>query len=796
MKLKLLSIGLFTLLGLSVFGQKYTLSGYVKDASTGEDLIGANIMIKEEHKGTTTNTYGFYSISMPADLYKVSFSYIGYETVEKELNFNKDITLNINLKPTAYTTQEVIVSGERTDKNVQDSRMSVVKLPVDQVKTLPAFMGEVDVLKTIQLLPGIQSAGDGNSGFYVRGGGPDQNLVILDEAPVYNASHLFGFFSVFNADAIKDMEIYKGGMPAQYGGRISSVIDISMNNGNMKQFVAQGGIGTIASRLTVHGPIRKDTCSFLVSARRTYLDLLVKPFVKKDSPFSGSGYYFYDINAKFNFKFSEKDRLFLSGYYGKDIFNFSAESGTFQMRIPWGNGTGTVRWNHLVNSRFFMNTTAMFSDYKFTTDIGMNPGTEDDSDASFRFILFSGIRDYYFKQDYTWLPNPQHTVKFGAGYTYHRFTPNSIRAEFGSEEIDFSKNNKLSAHETYTYLGDDFIINEKITLYGGLRAAAFFQVGPFTRYVKSDDMLFTIDSVKYGSGELVADYYSLEPRASIKISTGSKSSIKASFMQNKQFIHLASLSASTLPTDLWVPSTDVVKPQKGRQYAIGYFRNFNDNLYEASLELYYKDLYNLIEYMDGALPGDEINDNSDNYFVFGNGNSYGAEFFVKKRTGRLTGWIGYTWSKTMREFPDIDDGVAFPAKYDRRHDLSITLNYLLNEKWTFATIFVYATGNTTTLPAARYMLDGEIVSEYGTRNSYRMEPYHRLDLSVTYTHKKTDKYESVWNFSVYNVYNRKNPFFIYFDYTGSVDEGNFQTVARQVSLIPVLPAITWNFKFM
>jgi hypothetical protein len=779
---------------LTAWSQKYTISGYIRDSESGEDLIGANIIVTNSNKGATTNTYGFYSLTLPAGRYTISYSYIGFANIERNILLDKDQTININLKATAYTTEEVVISGERTDNNVQDSRMSVVKLPVEQVKTLPAFMGEVDVLKTIQLLPGIQAAGDGNAGFYVRGGGPDQNLILLDEAPVYNAAHLFGFFSVFNADAIKDIEIYTGGMPAQYGGRISSVLDITMNNGNMKKYVAEGGIGTIASRLTVQGPIKKDTCSFLVSARRTYIDLLIQPFIKKESAFKGSGYYFYDINAKFNFKFSEKDRLFLSGYYGKDVFNFSAASGAFSMKIPWGNGTGTIRWNHLFNSRFFLNTTAVFSDYQFTTDVGFGGG--ENSDVNFRFIQYSGIRDYYFKQDYTWLPNPQHTIKFGAGYTFHSFTPNSVKAEFGETVYDFATDNKLYAHEASVYVGDNYVINDRITLYGGLRGASFFQVGPFTRYIKSDNMLLTIDSVIYNKGELVADYYALEPRASIKISIGKTSSFKASFMQNKQFIHLASLSASTLPTDLWVPSSDVVEPQKGRQYAVGYFRNFHDNLFETSIELYYKDLYNLIEYMDGALPGDELNDNSDNYFVFGDGNSYGAEVFLKKRTGRLTGWLGYTWSKTMRTFPDINDGIAFPAKYDRRHDLSLTMNYALNEKWTFATIFVYATGNTTTLPIARYMLDGEIISEYGPRNSYRMDPYHRLDLSITYTHKKTDKWESVWNFSVYNVYNRKNPYFIYFDYEGNIEDGNFKTIAKQVSLIPILPAITWNFKFM
>ncbi len=783
---------LILLLLTNVNAQKYTISGYVKDASSGEELIGANVIVTDERTGTTSNAYGFYSLSLPAGTYSLKYSFIGYQEEVREISLNKNISLNINLKATAYMANEIVVSGERTDRNIQDSRMSVNKLPVEEVKTIPAFMGEVDILKTIQLLPGVQSAGDGNSGFYVRGGGPDQNLILLDEAVVYNASHLFGFFSVFNADAIKDVELYKGGMPAQYGGRVSSVLDISMDNGNMRSFHVDGGIGTIATRLTVQGPVKKDTCSFLISARRTYIDILVQPFVKKTSPFKGSGYYFYDLNAKFNYRFSDKDRLFFSAYYGKDIFSFKSSESNFMMKIPWGNGMASLRWNHLFNSRFFLNTTAVFSDYQFSTDVGMR--NEDGSDG-FRLIQNSGIRDVNFKQDFTWLPNPKHTVKFGTNYVYHIFTPNTVTADFGDMAYNFNESNRQYAHEASVYIGDDFIINDKVSMYAGFRLNGFFQTGPFTRFLKDDNNMHTVDSIVYAANELVCDYYSPEPRFSMKISTGKTSSVKFSYMQNNQFIHLASLSASTLPTDLWVPSSDRVKPQFGRQVAAGYFRNFANNQFEASAEIYYKQLKNLIEYMDGALYGDDLNDNPDNYFIFGDGSSYGLELFLKRRTGRITGWIGYTWSKTQRFFNEIDNGNPFPAKYDRRHDLSLTLTYFINEKWTIGSVFVYATGNTTTLPIARYIIDGQIVNEYGPRNSYRLDPYHRLDISVSYVLKKTERWKSELNFSVYNVYNRKNPYFIYFFYEGNVDQGNFRTVAKQVSLIPILPAITWNFNF-
>jgi len=432
----LLLIIIFT--AAASYSQKFTISGYVKDASSGEELIGANVFVESLKQGATTNTYGFYSLSLPAGSYIVTYSFIGYADEKKEINLNHSQSFNVSLKSTAYTTDEVVVSGERTDRNIQDSRMSVNKLPVEEVKTIPAFMGEVDVLKTIQLLPGVQSAGDANSGFYVRGGGPDQNLILLDEAVVYNAAHLFGFFSVFNADAIKDVELYKGGMPAQYGGRVSSVLDITMDNGNMKSYHFDGGIGTISARITAQGPIIKDTCSFLISARRTYIDILIKPFVNDTSPFKGSGYYFYDFNAKFNYRFSDKDRLFLSGYYGKDVFTFKSNETPFTMKIPWGNGMVSLRWNHLFNDRFFLNTTTVFSDYQFSTDINMknNDGTD-----GFRLIQNSGIRDFNLKQDYTWLPNTKHTIKFGMNYVYHIFTPNTVNADFGDMEYNFNRKN-------------------------------------------------------------------------------------------------------------------------------------------------------------------------------------------------------------------------------------------------------------------------------------------------------------------------------------------------------------------
>ncbi|MBR4583388.1 MAG: TonB-dependent receptor [Bacteroidales bacterium] len=783
------------------FAQKYTISGYIKDKATGEDLIGANVMVAGQSIGTSANGYGFYSLTLPGGTYDIIYSFIGYSDDTIHINLTSDKTLTVQMSSSAIMTQEVVVSAERK-ANVQSSQMSVVRLPVETVKTLPAFMGEVDVLKTIQLMPGVQSAGDGNAGFYVRGGGPDQNLILLDEATVYNASHLFGFFSVFNADAVKDMEMFKGGMPAEYGGRISSVLNISMKNGNMKEYHIEGGIGSVSSRFTVQGPIVKDKASFIVSARRTYIDALIRPFTKKTSLLRTSGYYFFDVNAKANWIINDNNRLYLSGYYGYDKFRFGSKEMGLNMNMPWGNGFVTLRHNHVFNNKFFSNTSLIWSNYKFNTSVEMltmvDENAENNENASgFAIKQKSGINDWNLKQDFTWLAGPKNTVKFGVQYTHHKFTPNTLAAEISDTTLgsDFSNNNNQFAHEVGIYIGDDFKINDRFTLYLGVRNSYFVQVGPFTRYIKDELHQNTIDEIRYKDNQPVAFYWDIEPRASFKVSITENSSIKASYMRNSQYIHLASISATTLPIDLWVACSDVVKPQKGSQYALGYFQNLFNDKFEGSIEVYYKTLQNQIEYMDGALPGDDISDNADNYFIFGKGYSYGVEFFFKKRVGLFTGWIGYTWSKTDKIFDDIDNGNPFPAKYDRRHDLSVTATYQITERLTASAVFVYATGNTTTLPVASYMIDGDYVNVYGSRNSYRMPAYHRLDLSVTYDIKTKKNWESSFNFSIYNVYNHKNPYFIYVYNTGNVKDGTYKTVAKQLSIIPILPAITWNFKF-
>jgi hypothetical protein len=770
-------------------GKKYTVSGYITESSNGEALIGAIVTIREPLKGTATNNYGFFSITADSGSYDLAVSYTGLQQHKERISLTKDIQLNIKMD--VIEGEEVVITDKKADENVTDGQMSSNRLDMKQVTKIPAFMGEVDVLKTIQLLPGVKGGAEGNSGFYVRGGGPDQNLVLLDEATVYNAGHLFGFFSVFNGDAVKDINLIKGGMPAQYGGRLSSVLDITMKEGNNQHYQADGGIGLISSRITVQGPIKKDTASFIVSGRRTYIDVLMKPFIKPSSPFKGSGYYFYDLNTKLNWRINDKNKIFLSGYFGRDVFTYNDTKSDFKVTIPWGNATTSLRWNHLLGPKMFMNTTAVFSDYKFSF------GAEQDG---FEFKLFSGIRDWNAKVDFSYLPDNKHYIRFGVNYTWHTFTPNNVSAKSGETVFDLGGLKKEYGHEVAAYINDDWDINMRLRLTIGLRYSYFIQVGPFDRYIQ-DVTGRTIDTVSYGKMDKVEDYGGLEPRFSLRYMLDERSSIKASFTHNLQYVHLATISPISLPTDIWVPCSDVVKPQIGEQYAAGYFRNFRNNMYESSVEVYYKNMRNQVEFAAGALPEDNVNNNTDNNFVFGRGESYGAEFFFKKAKGKFNGWIGYTLSWTTRKFPDIDEGKMFYARYDRRHDISVVAVYDLSEKWSFGSIFVYGTGNAISLPTSRYIIEGTIVSDYGPRNAYRMPAYHRLDISITWTGKQKHMfnnrvpYQNSWNLSVYNVYNRHNPYFIFFDNEGSIQEGNLKVTAKQVSLFPILPSVTWNFKF-
>ncbi|MFZ6023267.1 MAG: TonB-dependent receptor [Bacteroidota bacterium] len=763
--------------------EKITLNGYLKDSLTGETLIGANILVTGEGRGVQSNQYGFYSITLNKGNYKLLVSFIGYQPKEINISLQQDEQQNILLLPNAAIINNVTVTGRRRDNNVKTAQMGKIELSVSTAKALPALLGEVDVLKTLQLLPGVRNAGEGNAGFYVRGGGPDQNLILLDDAVVYNTGHLFGFFSIFNADAIKNVTLIKGGMPAQYGGRLSSVVDVAMKEGNSNKTQIDAGIGLIASRFSIQGPLKKHKASYMLSARRTYVDMLTKPFIKKDNEFYGSGYYFYDLNAKMNYRFSEKDILYLSGYFGRDQFNFNNSKRSFAIDIPWGNSTATLRWNHIFNKKLFANTTAVYNDYTFQL-----MGKQND----FNINLSSGIRDLNLKTDFDYYPSPEHKLKFGAQYTFHTFLPNVLSGN--QDSVIFEPNNatKKFANEYAVYLQDDWELNNKLKLNFGIRYSVFQQVGRYTFYER-DANGNRLDSTVYKKGQTVQAYGGLEPRATLRYAFNELSSFKAAVTRNIQYIHLVTNAGTTLPTDLWVPSTIRVQPQTGWQYAMGYFRNFNNGMFETSVELYYKTMNNQIEYKEGYTPS--LKD-PEEAFVFGKGWSYGAELFINKVRGRFTGWIGYTLSWTWRRFPDLNDGLKYPSRYDRRHDMSVVGTYELSKKWKAAAVFVYGTGNATSLPERFYFVGGVLTQEYSRINAYRMKPYHRMDISFTYTPtpKKQRKYTSNWVFSLYNAYSRLNPYFIYFDQEGDAGNGTLEVKAKQVSLFPVIPAVTWNIK--
>ena len=751
----------------------YTISGYTKDVQTGETLFQTNIYNKAEiTEGTTSNTYGFYSLTLPEGNYTLVFSYLGYTSKEIDIQLFRNEELNVSLEE-GVTFKEVIVRAEEEEENVQSTAMGTVELPIENIKKLPALLGEVDILKALQLLPGVLSSGEGNAGFYVRGGGPDQNLILLDEAIVYNSGHMLGFFSVFNADAIKNTTLIKGGMPAFYGERVSSVVDIQMKEGNNRTFTAEGGIGLVASRLTIQGPIKKGQTSFMVSGRRTYAFDLAQPAIKK-TEFAGTNYFFYDLNAKVNHRFSQKDRLYLSAYFGRDVLKYVSLQRGFTVNMPYGNATATLRWNHLFNSRLFMNISAIYNNYEFKFS-----GEQSD----FTVDVYSGVRDYNFKADFDFFPTHRHTVKFGWHHTYHRLTPNIARATSG--EVNFNTDIQAKyAHESAVYIQDDFKVNDRLSVHAGLRFSGFAHVGP---YAYSEEEIAS-------KGELVKTYWGLEPRLSGKLSLDKTASIKAGFSWNYQYVHLVSNSTSTLPIDVWVPSSPKIKPQLGLQYALGYFKNFKDDAYETSIEVYFKDLKNQIDYGENYIPNVTIE--VEDEFVFGKGKAYGIELFLKKRKGSLNGWVGYTLARTDRTFPDIKNGETFPARFDRTHDVSLVLNYKLNRKWEFGAVFVYGTGNSYTPIKSLFLIEQDIHTEYGPRNSARIPSYHRLDLAATLTpDKKGKKWHSSWTFSIYNVYNRLNTYFTYPSLALDLEAGRTLSAYYKISLFPVIPSVTWNFKF-
>ncbi|WP_317197991.1 TonB-dependent receptor [Echinicola marina] len=756
--------------------EKVTISGTIEDASSGEGLIGATVFVKELATGATSNVYGFYSLTVPKGAYTLVYSFVGYEAVNKTIDLEKDQSINVELEPASAQLEEVVVIADPEDSNVRSTQMSVNKLDMREVSAIPVIFGEKDIVKTIQLLPGIKSS-EGGGGFFVRGGSADQNLILLDEAPVYNASHLLGFFSVFNSDAIKDLTIYKGHIPAEYGGRASSVLDIKMKEGNNKQFAAQGGIGLISSRATIEAPIVKDKGSFVISGRRTYVDMFLK--LSNNEDLSNSTLYFYDLNAKANYRLGEKDRVFVSGYFGRDNFGFNDQFG-----FDWGNATATARWNHLFNDRLFLNTTAVFSDYNYDVEI---MAEEEDGEMN-GFKVMSAIQDISLKEDFEYYISPENTLRFGVSGIRHNFLPGEIVPQ-GDSYINAQELQKKYAWETAAYVSEDLNISPSLNVNAGLRYSWFAQIGPGEIYTYDEDGDI-VDSKDYKSGEIIKTYGGLEPRLGITYLLNETTSIKASYGRNRQYLHLVSNSNAGTPIDLWIPSSNNVKPQIADQIALGYFRNFEGNAYEGSVEVYYKDMQNQVDYKTGA----ELvfNENVESQLLFGKGWSYGAEFFLRKNKGDLTGWISYTLSKTQRKFEGVDYGEVYPASWDRPHDFSIVGMYQLNKKWNLSASFVYRSGDAVTYPVGKYESKGEVINLYDKRNNSRLPDYHRLDLGATMKLKNTERFESDLNFSIYNAYARKNAFLVNFRESR---EDPSKTEAVKFSLFSILPSITYNFRF-
>jgi hypothetical protein len=781
---KVLAFLVFSFVSMAAFAQAtFTISGYVLDAKSGENLPNASVQIVGTNKAVNTNNYGFFSISIKPGTYTIKVTYIGYESLEKSIKVDKNIQQNLELSTRQNIQKEIIVKGKRKDANVKTTDVGMHQLSVESIKKLPVIMGEVDVLKAIQLLPGVKNGGEGSSGFYVRGGGPDQNLILLDDAVVYNTGHLFGFFSVFNGDAIKNVTLIKGGMPSNYGGRLSSVLDVNMKEGNNKNYKIEGGIGLIASRFSVQGPIVKNKGSFIVCGRRTYATELLKLVKPNDARLKNFGYYFYDFNAKANYILSEKDRIYLSTYFGDDVFKFTNAENTFKAKIPWGNRTATFRWNHKFNDKIFANTSVVYNRYNFEFS-GAQQG--------FNVSLKSGIKDWNLKYDMDYFTAKGHNLKFGVASTYHNFQPSTVSGSNDSVELKPINPVLKYALENSAYALDDFDLTSWCRINAGLRYSNFIHLGHYALYQKQNGI--NVDSIIWGTNQIVKTYGGLEPRMNARFTLNKSTSVKTSIAKSYQYVHLVTNNGSTLPTDLWVPSTKIVQPQSAWQYSAGLFKNFGDNMFETSIEAYYKNMNNQLEYRENYTPN---NNNDPEYdFVQGRGWAYGTELFINKTRGKFTGWIGYTLSYSKRKFTELNSGNTFLAKYDRRHDLSVVMSYELNKKWNFSSVFVFSSGNRITLPTSLINIDNTLLQQYSILNNAQLPPYHRLDIGAVYTPhpNSTKRLKSTWTFGVYNSYNHFNPYLIYLDLTGTVSTG-IDLKLKAVQIFPIIPSITWNFKW-
>ncbi|MDA8929769.1 TonB-dependent receptor [Bacteroidia bacterium] len=798
MQIRNICLLLFTLLvcSTSAFAQQtFTLSGYVKEAGSKELLLGVTVYKDDKSAGTLSNNFGYYALQLPAGKHIIVYNFVGYVSVAKEIDISEDQVLDVNLVGIDSEIGEVLVKGSKTQKKVSEEvRMSTIDVPIKTIKDIPALMGEKDVLKVLQLMPGVQSGSEGQSGLYVRGGGPDQNLIILDGATVYNAQHLFGFFSLFNGDALRSVELIKGGFPARYGGRLSSVIDMNMKDGNKEKYTGELGIGVISSKGLIEGPIAKGKGSFIVSGRRTYIDALTQPIIRSFNDGNTAGYYFYDLNAKANYEINSKNRVYLSGYFGRDKFylreryegSIEDEIETYSNDVDfgWGNATGTARWNHLFGPKLFSNTSLIYSFY----ELGISSEEQSSNSSNFTLGYGSGITDYTLKQDFDWYANNDHKVKFGLQATHHTFTPDALVVKDPDFGLNIDRKTEYTSVETGLYVEDEWKISNRLKSLYGLRLSTF-----------------TTNNTTY---------INPEPRISLAYNVKSDLAVKASYATMNQYVHLLSTSGVGLPTDLWVPATDLVKPQNSQQVAAGIAKDFNKQNLSLTVEGYYKTMNNIIGYKEGASflaiqesdEGLESISWEDNV-TSGTGISYGAEVLLQRKQGKLTGWAGYTLSWTTQQFDELNNGEKFFARYDRRHDISLVGIYEFSDNITLSATWVYGTGNAITLPISIYQIS-EMSSvnspgrnnfywangtEYTARNDFRMRAYHRADIGVQVT-KEKKKGTRTWEFSAYNFYNRRNPFY-YFIGLEDQFEPDSKQVLKQISLFPVLPSVSWNFKF-
>ena len=786
---KLLSILTFCIsICLMSAQENYTISGYITDAESGETLIGATALVKEIGNGAVSNEYGFYSISVPKGKYTLEFSYIGFGNVIKPFSLSANYKLDVEMSEMKNELAEVVVTAKEEDGNVREVSMSVNKLDITTIKSMPTLLGEVEIIRSLQLLPGVNSVGEGATGFNVRGGSIDQNLILLDEAPVYNSSHLFGFFSVFNPDAVKDVKLYKGGIPSRYGGRLSSILDVRMKEGNKKKLNINGGVGFIFSRLSVEAPIIKDKSSLIVAARRSYIDILAKPFLSES--LDGSQLNFYDLTLKTNYDINDKNRLFLSGYFGRDNFGFGDQAG-----FNWGNKTGTIRWNHLFSERLFSNLTFYFSDYDYQIKFG--------NDSQNKFDWNASIQNIGVKPEFSFFLKPGNLLKFGGQSILYTFDPGNAVGVSEGEERDFSLPQKF-AMENAVYVENEIDISTTIKANYGLRLSSFTYLGKGTAYEYADgipgERRYATSATEYGDWKSIKTYYNFEPRLSLQMQLSSNNSIKASYNRTTQYIHLVSNTTAATPVDVWTPSTNNIRPSTADQVAFGYFQNLNDNTYELSAEVYYKTMNNLVDYIDGA--DLLLNQFIEGDLIEGKGRAYGIELMAKKTKGKFSGWLSYTLARTERQTPGISGGEWYASRFDQLHNLSLTGFYEINDRWTTSANFAFNTGSPTTFPTTRYTIQGFVVPHNANeeRNNVRLPNYHRLDLSITRKGeiKEGKRWTGDWVFSVYNVYNRKNAFSIFFaQEDGRIPIGSsVNTDAYRLSVIgSFIPSVSYNFKF-